>query len=329
MRLLAAYGRPWKTKGVSDPHSLPPDGDGLRPHFPTETAEPTAGAGSGTSRQGTARPTTRSSSRPRPGARWRRTRSARSGCPYVVRGFDYGYVGVLWLSDLVWRSDRWAFDLKHVHESGLKHSIAAAKREKETGGPASRGPPPSAPAGLPDSPQPGPSWRLRLVRGRGDAAAHRKVPRRGQEPSCRSELRIRTVRCRYQTCVPLLPLKVAAGRAPETLIGKDEADWAEDWAELVGLDASRMGCSLRRSAETPWTGRSPTVPGASSAGRPRDAIGTNPGGQPRRHRRPSLRGRFTVKQYLSEKTYGAEGSFRHARIELRPLSTNPRHARSS
>ena len=28
------------------------------------------------------------------------------GCPYVVRGFDYDYVGVLWLSDLVWRG-RW------------------------------------------------------------------------------------------------------------------------------------------------------------------------------------------------------------------------------
>lgn len=24
MRLLAAYGRPWKTKGVADPHALPP-----------------------------------------------------------------------------------------------------------------------------------------------------------------------------------------------------------------------------------------------------------------------------------------------------------------
>jgi DUF2075 family protein len=46
-----------------------------------------------------------------------------------VRGFDFDYVGLLWLSDLVWREDRWRVQLGHVHESAWKKSIAAARRE--------------------------------------------------------------------------------------------------------------------------------------------------------------------------------------------------------
>ena len=33
------------------------------------------------------------------------------GCPYAVRGFDYDYVGILWLDDLVWRENRWRINL--------------------------------------------------------------------------------------------------------------------------------------------------------------------------------------------------------------------------
>ncbi len=60
------------------------------------------------------------------------------GCPYVVRGFDYAYLGVLWLKDLVWRSDRWLFDLKHIHETGLRLTCSDAKKEKGHFGPASK-----------------------------------------------------------------------------------------------------------------------------------------------------------------------------------------------
>ena len=38
---------------------------------------------------------------------------------------------------------------------------------------------------------------------------------------------------------------------------------------------------------------------------------------------PDYGGSFTVKQYHSEKVHGDDGGFRHSRIELRPLSTNP------
>lgn len=39
------------------------------------------------------------------------------GCPYVVRGFDYDYIGLLWLEDLVWRKDRWMINVDHALET--------------------------------------------------------------------------------------------------------------------------------------------------------------------------------------------------------------------
>ena len=50
------------------------------------------------------------------------------GCPYVVRGFDYGYVGLLWLSDLRAIDGHLAPDPRHVHETQLKLTKAAARR---------------------------------------------------------------------------------------------------------------------------------------------------------------------------------------------------------
>jgi hypothetical protein len=58
------------------------------------------------------------------------------GCPYVVRGFDFDYVGLLWLSDLRWRGHRWAIDTEHVFESGVKRLTSAARNEVEQEGPA-------------------------------------------------------------------------------------------------------------------------------------------------------------------------------------------------
>ncbi len=49
------------------------------------------------------------------------------GCPYVVRGFDYDYLGVIWGADLLWRG-KWTLDLSRVHESAWKKTLAAAKK---------------------------------------------------------------------------------------------------------------------------------------------------------------------------------------------------------
>ena len=61
---------------------------------------------------------------------------AEVGCPYAVRGFDFDYVGLLWLSDLVWRNDDWVVDPKHVFERGIGRTLAAAKKEEAPDGPA-------------------------------------------------------------------------------------------------------------------------------------------------------------------------------------------------
>jgi len=63
---------------------------------------------------------------------------AEVGCPYTIRGFDYDWVAVLWLKDLVWRNDRWTVQLDHVHESGVSGTLADARHEalKGTIGPA-------------------------------------------------------------------------------------------------------------------------------------------------------------------------------------------------
>lgn len=50
------------------------------------------------------------------------------GCPYVVRGFDYGYVGVLWLNDLRVSGTRLVPDPSHIHETQLKLTKAAVRR---------------------------------------------------------------------------------------------------------------------------------------------------------------------------------------------------------
>ncbi|ROO27062.1 hypothetical protein SAOR_09580 [Salinisphaera orenii MK-B5] len=53
------------------------------------------------------------------------------GCTYAVRGFDFDYVGILWMSDLVWRTNRWCVDPQHVHESGVINTASRARRERD------------------------------------------------------------------------------------------------------------------------------------------------------------------------------------------------------
>jgi hypothetical protein len=52
------------------------------------------------------------------------------GCPYVLRGFDFDYVGLLWCSDLVWRDNRWKVNLEHVHESAWRLAVSAARKNR-------------------------------------------------------------------------------------------------------------------------------------------------------------------------------------------------------
>lgn len=53
------------------------------------------------------------------------------GCPYAVRGFDFDYVGILWLSDLVWRDDHWELQPDHVFETGLSRILGRVKKNPD------------------------------------------------------------------------------------------------------------------------------------------------------------------------------------------------------
>ena len=58
---------------------------------------------------------------------------AEIGCPFVVRGFDFDYIGLLWMSDLVWRGNQWRADPKHIHETAWKKTVAQSRREGGSG----------------------------------------------------------------------------------------------------------------------------------------------------------------------------------------------------
>lgn len=53
------------------------------------------------------------------------------GCPYVVRGFDYDYVGLLWLEDIFIRDGKWYLSLKHAEETANGSTRKAATDEQK------------------------------------------------------------------------------------------------------------------------------------------------------------------------------------------------------
>lgn len=68
-----------------------------------------------------------------PGSPMAKDPLAEVGCPYVLRGFDFDWIGLLWLSDLVWRGDRWRVLLENVHETGIGSAVRGARREVAEG----------------------------------------------------------------------------------------------------------------------------------------------------------------------------------------------------
>lgn len=52
------------------------------------------------------------------------------GCPYMVRGYDYDYVGILSLGDLIWRKDKWYVDYSQVRETATNSSHSAAEKSR-------------------------------------------------------------------------------------------------------------------------------------------------------------------------------------------------------
>ena len=132
-RLAATYSRKWKTEKAALPHLLPPeqmdfyehveDDNGLRywsriwnyiPQGNDYTHFIQAPLGSKMSADCL----------------------CEVGCPYAIRGFDFDYIGLLWLGDLKWRHDRWIVDPTQVFDTGMRRRRSAAQAEADLNGPA-------------------------------------------------------------------------------------------------------------------------------------------------------------------------------------------------
>jgi hypothetical protein len=126
VRLVSSYSRPWNTRESTFPHRLPPEAMDFH-----ERVELRDGS-------------SRTWSRPwnfvpggdytgfiagRPGLPIHDDPLCEVGCTYAVRGFDFDYLGLLWLDDLLWRDGRWMARLENVHESGISALVREAKRE--------------------------------------------------------------------------------------------------------------------------------------------------------------------------------------------------------
>ena len=53
------------------------------------------------------------------------------GYPLTVRGFEYGYVGLLWLDDLVWRNGQWVVLTDNCYEKDTASTRKKAKEEEQ------------------------------------------------------------------------------------------------------------------------------------------------------------------------------------------------------
>jgi hypothetical protein len=112
IRLVASYARPWRTREVLDPHNIP---DHLK-----DFCIPIAGPGEPRvwSKIWNYAPEQDYTYfvQAREGSPIANDPLCEVGCPYVVRGFDFDYVGLLWLSDLVRRDNSWVVQDQHVQK---------------------------------------------------------------------------------------------------------------------------------------------------------------------------------------------------------------------
>jgi DUF2075 family protein len=135
VRLLSSYSREWKTVDATTPHNLPASMQDFCETY-VENGErktwsrPWNFVPGGTDYTAFVRAA--------PGSKIAEDPLSEVGCPYAVRGFDYDYVGILWLDDLVWRDDHWKINAAAVQERGIAALARAARREGMQSGSATR-----------------------------------------------------------------------------------------------------------------------------------------------------------------------------------------------
>ena len=124
---------------------------------------------------------------------------------------------------------------------------------------------------------------------------------------------------KYVSCVPLVPLKAAAGVFGEAQQVQDlDSNWDGDWVELDAGHRLRSGAFV---AQIVGRSMEPRIPDGSYC-LFRTIEGTRQGKtvlvQLRDAKDPETGEHYTVKRYLSEKVESAEGGWRHVKITLKP-----------
>lgn len=129
VRLVASFARKWKSKQVNPPHQLPPHLQDFYLPFANDRhwSRVWNFAPNGNYTWFIQAPE---------GTPMHANPLAEVGCSYAIRGFDYDYLGLIWLSDVVWRENRWVVQPEHVFETGITGLITQAIDELNCDGPA-------------------------------------------------------------------------------------------------------------------------------------------------------------------------------------------------
>jgi SOS-response transcriptional repressor LexA/ribosomal protein L40E len=144
---------------------------------------------------------------------------------------------------------------------------------------------------------------------------------RSQAPSPPARFVPRVVRPspreRYKTCVPLVPLKAAAGWFSDPQNTGESADW--DWVAIESPRRLRPGMFV---AQVVGRSMEPQIPDGAYCLFSTPVEGSRQGRtvlvRLRDQADPESGERYTVKRYFSEKAVSDEGTWRHVRITLKP-----------
>lgn len=226
------------------------------------------------------------------------------GCVYNIQGFELDYIGVIWGRDLVYDLDQqsWVGNKKESADRVVKGSKEKfVDLVKNT-------------------------YRVLLSRGiKGcfvyfmDKNTERFVRSRMEKVEAPAPLRmVRPLpQERYVSCVPLVPLKVAAGAFsdPQHL---DDENW--DWVAIDTRHRLRPGMFV---AQVVGKSMEPSIPDGAYCLFASPVGGTRAGMtvlvQLRDLTDPETGERYTVKRYESEKG-ATDASWGHSRITLRPIN---------
>jgi SOS-response transcriptional repressor LexA len=145
-------------------------------------------------------------------------------------------------------------------------------------------------------------------------------------PTERSVLRLvqPTAAERYVTCLPLIPLKAAAGAFGDPQNIPEDSEW-ENWVAVELRRKLRRGMFV---AQVVGRSMEPKIPDGSYCVFAAPVEGSRQGkivlAQLRSERDPESGERYTVKRYSSEKSIDEDDTWRHLKITLHPL--NPEYS---